>query len=160
MIDVLVYATKLPVLLSWNIFLTFVYTVQLLWRVKRVLWDPRTWITVGFFYIALNVLILFFQVFLDVLLLFSTGKTLSGLLPNLGNYISNYGLSSAISVLIFTTIATYPVVLLMEPARKLRVFRGEVLEEIVNYNKEYVLSRLKRGVVIVLLGVLLKLLLG
>ena len=158
-VSLLLYLSKLPILVSWNLFLTFFYALQLLWRVKKVIWDPRTWLTITFFYVALNIMILFFEVFLDMVFLILFDKTFTGFLPNLGNYISNYGLSSAVSVLIFTTLATKPVVSLMEPAKRLKVFREDVMKEIVAYNKEYIFSRLKRGLVIIILGLALKLLL-
>ena len=155
-VAILSYFAKMPILLSWNLFLTFFYAMEVLWRVKSKIIDPRTWITVGFFYVVLNLVVLSFQVFLDLTCLLFIGKTFTGLLPDLGSFISNYGLSSAFSVIIFTSLATYPIVFFLKRFENLKLFRKDVLETIIAYNKEYMISRLKRGIILVIVGLILK----
>ncbi|NPA86721.1 MAG: hypothetical protein GXO00_01815, partial [Candidatus Diapherotrites archaeon] len=127
--SLLTFFAKLPFILPWNMLLLFIYTLELLWRVRRLLWDPRTWITIFFFYVGSNLLLLFFQLGLDLLLLIVTGKTLTDFLPSLGNFLSDYALSSAVTVLLFTTLASGLTLKWMELFRWTRIFREDVVKE-------------------------------
>jgi len=154
------YTVGLPASIAWNIVMLAIFTVELLWRNIRRLWDPRTWITIFTFYVMGSLAITFLvQIPLDVALLLLTGKTLTGWLPATGSWLSDHAMESLITTFIFTVLLSGIIAKLMEPAARLKIFRRDVLDDIIAYNSEYIREKAKKSVIIFIVGLILLILL-
>ena len=154
------YMVGLPASIAWNIVMLAIFTAELLWRNIRHLWDPRTWITIFTFYVMGSLAITFLvQIPLDLTLLALTGKTLTGWIPATGSWISDHAVESLITTFIFTVLLSKIIAKLMGPAAKLRVFRSDVLDDIIAYNSEYIREKTKKAIITFVIGLILLILL-
>ena len=158
--EMLFFLLKTPALLMWNGLLTFFLSLRVLFRVKRYLVDPRTWISVLFLFAILNFFLAVFQVFLNFVVLLVTGKTIMGLLPQSLGYITRYGIYSIFSTFLLLLLFLGPLARLFKRSRNIPIFRPEVIDVIVEMGRESIYGRFKRGLEIVIVGIVLSLLLG
>ena len=156
----LTYLATLPASVVWNLMMLAFFTVELLWRNIRRLWDPRTWITIFTFYVIGSLAITFLvQIPLDLTLLLLTGKTLTGWIPATGSWLSDHAVESLITTFIFTVLLSKIISKLMMPAAGMKIFRKDVLEDITAYNSEYIREKAKKSAILFLIGLALLLLL-
>jgi|GEM_PF-3002786 len=156
----LTYLATLPASVAWNLAMLAFFTVELLWRNIRRLWDPRTWITIFTFYVIGSLAITFLvQIPLDLTLLLLTGKTLTGWIPATGSWLSDHAVESLIATFIFTVLLSKVIAWFMIPAGKLKIFRRDVLEDINAYNSEYMQEKVKKTAILFVIGLVLLLLL-
>ena len=154
------YLATLPISIAWNMIMLAFFTVELLWRNIRRLWDPRTWITVLTFYVMGSLAITFLvQIPLDLTLLALTGKTLTGWIPATGSWLSDHAVESLVTTFVFTVLLSKIITWFMAPAAKLKIFRRDVLEDINAYNSEYIREKAKKSAILFVVGLILLLLL-
>ena len=150
------YLAGLPLSVFWNFIMLMFFSLQLLIKNIRRAWDPRTWLTIFFFYFIGSLAITFLvQIPLDVLLLLLTGRTLIDWIPATGSWLADHAIASFVNVFIFTILLSRVIVWLMIPAEKAKIFRRDVLESIVEYNNEYISSKLRKTAIIVIIGIIL-----
>ena len=139
----------------------FIWSLELIMKNWRHLWDPRTWITLFLFYFMGSLFILFFiEVPLDILLLFLVGKTFSGLFSIPLGWLSNYALSSLFSTVIFTLLLSGFVSRIMKLSSGFPLLRRDVMQSIVEYNSSYIFTKIKRTFLLFLVGVAIYLVFG
>ena len=161
MLSLMEYLFKLPLYVFWNFVMISFWSFELILKNWKKAWDPRTWITLFLFYFIGSMAILFLvEIPLDLLFLLIFGRTLTDLIPPYPNWIVGYALSSFLSTALFTLLFSKILVLLTHQIPRFPLFRTDVLDSILEYNKAFIRSRLKRTIILTILGILIYLLLS